>query len=65
MINPTEDDLGRRVRHIHRGTAVVREGRVTAFNDMYVWVQYDLEPVAKATLPQNLEWASVRPPFLP
>ena len=59
MINPTENDIGRKV--IYCGYAGEREdGIVTSFNDAFVFVRYGSGTTSAATKREQLEWLSGR-----
>lgn len=58
MIEPTVNDIGRRVVFRDRAIGLVEEGTVESYNPRYVWVKYDGDPVSKATRRQDLEWWS-------
>lgn len=51
MIDPTGDDIGRKV--VYRG----EEGVITSFNDSYVFVRYGSDFGVKATRREDLEFA--------
>lgn len=54
MIEPTKADIGRLV--IYRGQDR-EEGRITSFNDQYVFVRYGRASNGVATSRKDLEWA--------
>jgi hypothetical protein len=61
MIDPNESDIGRAV--IYRdlgGKGKIEEGRITSFNDRYVFVRYNGHTSA-ATSRADLEWSHRRP----
>lgn len=59
MIEPTKDDIGRRVVYTGDHLKGVEEGVITSFNDNYVFVRYDANHHINgtATYRRNLEWA--------
>jgi len=61
MIEPTQDDIGRKV--IYRdlnGRGKIEEGVITSFNSSYVFVRYKGE-TSQATSRNDLEWSHRRP----
>lgn len=58
MIEPTEDDIGRRV--IYTGNrypgGLPELGVITSFNEHCVFVSYSLGSGGTATLREDLEW---------
>ena len=58
MIDPTDADIGRVVIYHDRMRGLVERGVITAFNKAYVFVRYSGERNAKATVRQDLAWAS-------
>lgn len=62
MIEPTKDDIGRRVRY-HRFDGDTEGGVITSFNDHYVFVRYDktISFSGVATKRDKLSWEQERP----
>ncbi len=61
MIEPTQNDIGRKVIYRERGDfpgRKVEEGVITSFNDHYVFVRYGAGVTPAATLRESLEWMS-------
>lgn len=58
MIDPTRDDIGRRVVFQPFPGAVCEEGTITDMNTDYVFVRYGNDPHSKATRLAHLEWVS-------
>lgn len=58
MINPTRDDIGRKV--IYTGNRYPggqpEEGVITSFNDRYVLVRYGAKFGSESTSREDLEW---------
>jgi hypothetical protein len=54
MINPTIDDVGRKVIY-RRGTKMQEEGVISTFTNRWVFVQYS--EGTKATHRADLDWA--------
>lgn len=60
MIQPTEDDVGRRVVYREPGDfrgRKIDEGTLTSFNDHYAFVRYS-GVTSAATSFEDLEWLS-------
>ena len=55
MINPTLEDINQRVVYVYQN-GKSEEGRITSFNDKYVFVRYEAERNSKATLRKDLKW---------
>lgn len=63
MIEPTREDIGRKVIYRERGTAgdrKVEEGVITSFNKEMVFVRYGTGAGSAATLRRDLEWVTVK-----
>lgn len=60
MIEPTKDDIGRRVRYFSNHLKGVEFGIITSFNNNFVFVRYNGE-TSQATLRRNLVWADEKP----
>ena len=59
MIEPTKDDIGRRVVYQAWHPGAVREdGVITSFNKWSVFVRYGSDAFSKATSRCDLEWLS-------
>jgi hypothetical protein len=57
MINPSLDDIGRKVVYRDRGGAIPpEEGVVTSFNDFYVFARYGRDCTSKGAHRRDLEW---------
>jgi len=59
MINPTKQDIGRRVTYfvtINFVRIAEDYGVITSFNDYYIFVCYQKRSTSKATLREDLEW---------
>jgi hypothetical protein len=58
MINPTDDDIGRKV--IYTGNrylgGMIEEGFITSFNIHIVFVRYGADATSKGTLREDLDW---------
>lgn len=54
MINPSQDDIGRKV--IYTGADKNETGVITSMNELYVFVRYEGEQTSKATLRRQLIW---------
>lgn len=62
MIDPTKDDIGRKV--VYRdlgGRGKIEEGVITSFNDHYVFVRYGGNTTSAATNRNDLEWSHRTP----
>ncbi len=59
MINPTTDDLGRKVIYHSPGGDKVEEGVITSFNDRFVFVRYGSNTTSAATRREDLTWVVV------
>lgn len=65
MIEPTIDDIGRKVvyrrwrigRHAN-GQFDLEEGIITSFNEAYVFVRYGADVHSKGTRREDLEWCT-------
>lgn len=57
MIEPTREDIGRRVVYRSRCGHIVEQGVITGFNERVVWVRYGDGSAAAATFHEDLEWA--------
>lgn len=59
MIEPTDNDVGRKVvyRAHHPGTQL-EEGVITSFNESFVFVRYGSGTTSQATSRNDLEWIS-------
>jgi hypothetical protein len=57
MINPTIDDIGRKVNYRDR-SGYSREGVITSFNEFYVFVRYGNDCTSKGTQRRNLEYVN-------
>jgi len=57
MINPTHNDIGRRVVYRSHPNAVPQEGRILSLSDQNVFVRYDDGAGTHAINRHNLEWA--------
>jgi hypothetical protein len=63
-INPTAEDIGRKVIYRERGTHLgrkIQEGTLTAFNDHYAFVRYGAGITSAATDFADLEWSNRKP----
>ena len=59
MINPTVNDIGRKVLYMYpvlRGYGPAEEGVITSFNTTCVFVRYGNDLHSKATLREDLEF---------
>lgn len=57
MINPTTDDVGRKVVYRARHpNAELEEGVITSFNETCVFVRYGADVHSKGTDRRDLEW---------
>jgi len=54
MIHPTTKDLGRRV--VFTPSSPKERGKITSFNEDFVFVRYDGDTHSKATRYEDLEW---------
>ena len=59
MIDPTEQDIGRRVIYSDKSGGKVEHGTVSSFSPDYVFVRYTSGITAAATAREDLEWAPV------
>ncbi len=55
MIEPTHDDVGRKVIYTAWHN-LSEEGVITSFNDQYIFVRYGGDVNSKATRRTNLDW---------
>ena len=61
MIEPTKDDIGRKVVYREHGDfpgRKIEEGVVTSFNGSVVFVRYGASTTSAATAREDLEWMS-------
>lgn len=59
MIDPTVDDVGRKVVYRARHpNAELHEGVITSFNETCVFVRYGADVHSKGTKRDDLEWVS-------
>jgi len=56
MINPTKDDINRKVVYFDSSGYKREEGVITSFNEHYVFVRYGGGTTSAATLREDLEW---------
>ena len=56
MIDPTQDDIGRKVIYTGNYGGPLEEGVITSFNDAYVFVRYGAKYGSEATSRSDLEW---------
>ena len=57
MIEPTQDDIGRKVLYIRREPPL--KGVITSLmNDRWVFVRYEKDKVDQVTRCEDLEWVS-------
>ena len=59
MINPTTDDIGRKVIYTSKtlsGKITIEEGVITSFNKDYVFVRYGSGTGSAATRREDLTW---------
>ena len=61
MINPTQDDIGRKVIYTGNYGGPLEEGVITSFNEAAVFVRYGADYGAKATSHCDLKWAHPKP----
>ena len=62
MIDPTPEDIGRKV--IYRdlgGRGKIEEGVITSFNGWFVFVRYGENTTSQATMRVDLEWSTRQP----
>ena len=61
MIDPTEEDIGRKAIYRPRGQSeVAEEGVVTSIRGRFVFVRYGNDPGSKATKAEDPHWANPR-----
>lgn len=58
MIEPTKDDIGRKVLYRDQGRKTIEEGTLVAFNTAYAFVRYGNDAHSKATHLEDIEWMS-------
>lgn len=58
MIDPTEEDVGRKVVYRDRSGSKVEEGVITSFNATFVFVRYGSQTTSAGTRREDLEWVS-------
>ena len=56
MIDPKQTDIGRAVSCVGHFSGEREYGRITSFNEHYVFVKYNGDEHSKATHRQHLEW---------
>ena len=56
MIEPTKEDIGRKVVYTGNYNGPLEEGVITSFNDTAVFVRYGAKLCAQATSRSDLEW---------
>ena len=56
MIEPTKDDIGRKVVYTGNHGGPLEEGVITSFNAHAVFVRYGSDYGSKATSREDLEW---------
>ena len=56
MIDPTEQDIGRKVIYTGNYGGPLEEGVITSFNECAVFVRYGANTTSKATNRTDLEW---------
>jgi hypothetical protein len=56
MINPSDDDIGRKVVYTTIWNDTREEGVITSFNNHFVFVRYGSDINSKATRREDLEW---------
>jgi len=60
MIQPDHSDIGRKVIFRVHGSAKVKEGVITRFNEKYVFVRFGKEEKSTVTTRDELEWRDAR-----
>jgi len=58
MIEPTKNDIGRKVLRIDRGRKTIEEGVLVAFISSYAFIRYGSEVGSKASHFCDVEWAT-------
>lgn len=61
MIEPTPEDIGRKVIYRMGWTGLEEEGVITFFNDKFVFVRYGSDAGSKGTQRGDLNWAVMTP----
>ena len=56
MIEPTEQDIGRKVVYTGNYNGPLEYGVITSFNDAVVFVRYGAKQNSEATNRSDLEW---------
>ena len=56
MIEPTQEDIGRKVAYTGHHGSPSEEGVITSFNEAYVFVRYGSKCHSEATVRSDLEW---------
>jgi hypothetical protein len=56
MIEPKENDIGRKVVYRDRYGWKVEEGVITSFNDTNVFIRFGDDTGSKGTQRENLDW---------
>lgn len=57
MINPTNEDIGRKVIYRSFGGDVIEEGVITSFSESWVFVRYGSNTQSAGTHRSNLEYS--------
>lgn len=67
MIDPTEQDIGRKVVYTGNRYAggKLEEGVITSFNNYGIFVRYGSQTTSQSTSREDLEWISAVPPTGP
>lgn len=58
MINPTADDIGRKVVYQDRNGYKIEEGVITSFNDHCIFVRYGAQSTSAGTRREDLNWSN-------
>ena len=61
MIEPTQDDIGRKVVYTGNYGGPLEEGVITSFNDAFVFVRYGAKYHSEATGRSDLKWCNQKP----
>ncbi len=56
MIDPTKDDVGRKVVYTGNYNGPLEEGVITSFNDHCVFVRYGSQVTSRASSRVDLRW---------
>jgi hypothetical protein len=56
MIEPTPEDIGRRVMYTHFHVGLIEYGTITSYNNKYVFVQFNQTRQAVACRREDLEF---------